>query len=100
MLYLLVYTNKPDSEDLREKFVNEHRAFRRGLEEAGKLKVAGPRFDGDEGPSSGSLVIMEADSLGQAKEIVSQDPYLTEGVFTLDSISRINPRCWKMIEIS
>lgn len=98
MLYLFIYTNKPDSAKLRKQFEEEHRAFRRGLGD--KLKVAGPRFDGDDGPSVGSMVILEADNLDSAKKIVESDPYLTEGVFSLDFVSRVSPRSWVNVEIN
>lgn len=98
MLYLFTYTNTPGSAELREKFGPDHRAFRAGLGD--KLKTAGPRFDGDEGPPTGSMVILEADSMEEANKIVASDPFLIEGVFTLDSSSRIDPRSWLSIEIS
>ena len=98
MLYLFIYTNNPDSAALREKFGPEHRAFRAGLGD--KLKVAGPRFDGDEGPPVGSMVILEADNIDSAKTIVESDPFLIEGVFSLDSISRVDPRSWLNVEIT
>ena len=98
MLYLFIYTNKPDSAKLRKQFEQEHHAFRRGLGD--KLKVAGPRFAGDEDQSVGSMVILEADNIEAAKKIVESDPYLVEGVFSLDSVSRINPRCWVNVEIT
>lgn len=98
MLYLFVYTNNPNSAELREQFGEQHRAFRAGLGD--KLKVAGPRFDGDEGPPAGSMVILEAENMDAAKKIVESDPFLIEGVFSLDSFSRIDPRSWVNVEIS
>lgn len=97
MLYLFTYTNNPGSAELRDKFGPDHRAFRAGLGD--KLKVAGPRFDADEGAPSGSMVILEAESMDAAKSIVESDPFLIEGVFTLDSFTRIDPRSWVNVEI-
>lgn len=98
MLYLFIYSDNPGSADLRKQFEQDHRGFRRGLGD--KLKVAGPRFDGDEGPSAGSMIILEADSMEAAKAVAAEDPYLVNGVFRIDSISRINPRTWVNVEIN
>lgn len=99
MLYLFLYANTSDSAQIREQFAEQHRAFRRGLNAVGTLKMAGPRFVGDEGLPDGSVMIIEAESMGSAMDIAKEDPYLINGAFTLDSVSRINPRAWESVKI-
>ena len=46
------------------------------MAKAGRVKLAGPFLD-----KSGSLIVLEADSLAEAWALVARDPYVTEGVF-------------------
>ena len=46
------------------------------LARAGRVKLAGKLLD-----RTGSLIVLEADSLADAWEIVARDPYVTEGIF-------------------
>ena len=50
------------------------------LDEAGRLRHGGPLLDGDEN-AVGSLIILEAESLVDAKATFAQDPYIVEDVF-------------------
>ncbi len=50
------------------------------LDEAGRLRHGGPLLDGDEN-AVGSLIILEAESLADAKATFAQDPYIVEDVF-------------------
>ena len=43
---------------------------------AGRIPLAGPFTDG-----SGSLIVLEADSLGDAWAIVARDPYVVNGIY-------------------
>jgi len=46
------------------------------LDRAGKVILAGPLTDG-----AGSLILIEADSLEEARAFAADDPYVTEGIF-------------------
>lgn len=50
------------------------------LDEAGRLRHAGPLLN-DAGEAVGSLIILEADSLAEAKATFARDPYLVDDVF-------------------
>jgi uncharacterized protein len=78
MLYTLICTDKPNGLELRMKVRPAHLAFLESLGD--KLKGAGPFVDG-EGKPTGSLVIIAADSLADAKAIAARDPYAIEGLF-------------------
>src|SRR5439155_760144 len=46
------------------------------LARAGRIKLAGPFLD-----RTGSLIVVEADSLADVWALVGRDPYVTEGIF-------------------
>ena len=50
------------------------------LDEAGRVRHGGPLLDGDNN-AVGSLIIVEAESLADAKATFARDPYLVEDVF-------------------
>jgi uncharacterized protein YciI len=77
-LYVLVCNDKPNSLDLRLANREAHLAYARGF--ADRLKVAGPLLD-EAGAMAGSLLILEADSLEDARGFNLGDPYQTAGLF-------------------
>jgi uncharacterized protein len=78
MLFALICTDKPGSLDLRLKARPDHLAFLDGL--GAKMKAAGPFVDAEDKPV-GSLVIIEADNMEDAKAIAARDPYSIAGLF-------------------
>lgn len=77
-LYVLVCNDKPDSLELRLANREAHLAYARGF--ADRLKVAGPLLD-EAGNMAGSLLILEADSLEDARAFNLGDPYQKAGLF-------------------
>jgi hypothetical protein len=77
-LYVLVCNDKPNSLELRLANREAHLAYARGF--AGQLKVAGPLLD-EAGNMAGSLLILEAESLEDARGFNLGDPYQTAGLF-------------------
>ena len=77
-LYVLVCNDKPNSLELRLANREAHLTYARGF--AGRLKVAGPLLD-EAGNMAGSLLILEADSLEDARGFNRGDPYQTAGLF-------------------
>ena len=77
-LYVLVCNDKPNSLDLRLANREAHLAYARGFAE--RLKVAGPLLD-EAGNMAGSLLILEADSLEDARAFNLGDPYQKAGLF-------------------
>ena len=77
-LYVLVCNDKPNSLELRLANREAHLAYARGF--AGRLKVAGPLLD-EAGNMAGALLILEADSLEDARGFNLADPYQTAGLF-------------------
>ncbi len=88
MLYALICTDKPGSEEKRLSTRPDHLAYLNSLGD--KLKAAGPFTDGS-GTPNGSLVIVEAFDRGEAGLIAASDPYALAGLF--ESVD-IRPWSW------
>lgn len=88
MLYALLCQDKPGQTQLRADTRAEHLAYLEGIGE--RLKLAGP-FLGPDGKPNGSLVILEADDLAEAKAVAAADPYAKADLF--ESVA-IRPWVW------
>ena len=87
MLYALIFTDKANSLDLRQKERPGHIDYLNGLGSA--LKAAGP-FTDEAGSPIGTLVIVEAKDRSGAEEIARNDPYAKAGLF-----AAVDIRAWK-----
>jgi hypothetical protein len=88
MMFALVATDQPNCVARRKALRPEHLKHLEALGD--RLVLAGPFLD-DAGESVGSIVIIEADDLAQAREMLGRDPFVRDGLF--DTIS-IKP--WKV----
>jgi len=84
-LFSMIAKDKPDALAHRQVVRPTHLKHLDGLGE--KLVFAGP-FQDDAGQSTGSFVVIEADSLDAAKATFARDPFVTEGVFGDWQVSR------------
>lgn len=82
MQYALVAYDKPNALQRRLDVRPDHLKFLEGLGE--RLLLAGPFLD-EAGNMAGSIVIIEADSLGEAEATFREDPFYINGVF--DSVT-------------
>jgi uncharacterized protein YciI len=73
MLYVIIGHDGPEGAAKRPAVRLAHL---RPLSEAGRVKIAGPFLD-----KTGSLIVVEAESLAEVWALVARDPYVTEGVF-------------------
>ena len=78
MPYAAHYLDKTDAGDIRQQHREAHIAYRKGLGD--RLLLAGPLLSED-GKPVGSLVLLDAGSLPEAKEIAQSDPYAAAGLF-------------------
>jgi len=78
--YALIGHDAPGSLELRKRHRDAHIANLRALDEAGRVRHAGPILD-DSGAPCGSVVIFEAESLEAAQALAADDAYVTEGIF-------------------
>ena len=76
MLYVIIGHDAPDAREKRPAVRPAHLAHLEPLSRAGRVKLAGPFLD-----RTGSLIVVEADSLAEVWALVARDPYVTEGVF-------------------
>jgi hypothetical protein len=76
MLFVIIGHDGPDGSEKRPQVRPAHLAHLDPLARAGRVKLAGPFLD-----RSGSLIVVEMDSLADAWALVARDPYVTEGVF-------------------
>jgi uncharacterized protein YciI len=76
--FVLLCVDKPNSLDLRMATREAHLAFARGYGD--RIKVGGPILS-DTGDMAGSLVILEAADLAEAKAFNTNDPYTQAGLW-------------------
>jgi uncharacterized protein len=89
MYFAFICTDKPDGLPIRKANRPEHLAYLQGLGET--LILAGP-FTAEDGETmTGSLVVVEAPSLGAAQAIAEADPFAKAGLF-----ASVDIRPWKL----
>ena len=79
MLYALICTDKPDGLPIRKANRPDHLAYLESLGES--LIFAGPFTDEGGQTMNGSLIVVEAGSLNEARKIVDGDPFAKAGLF-------------------
>ncbi|GMT48534.1 MAG: hypothetical protein IEMM0008_0073 [bacterium] len=77
MLFVIIATDADDSVEKRPLYREEHIKRLERLNEEGKLLLAGPFTD-----VSGSLIIIDAPSLEEARKFAMNDPFYLNGVYT------------------
>jgi hypothetical protein len=85
-LFVMVGTDGPGGIESRARLRPAHLARLRPLADAGRIRFAGPLRDAAGSPH-GSVVVFEAASLAEARELMAGDPYVTGGVFASWSVS-------------
>ena len=76
MKFVILGIDGPDAEAKRKIHRPAHLAKMEPLDRAGKVVLAGPLTD-----KTGSLIVIEADSLEEAQLFAHEDPYTVHGVF-------------------
>ena len=80
MLFAFLCTDKTGARQVRLDTRPEHVDYLKGLNEAGKLAFAGPFLDAD-GKPNGSLVVVKAETIEEARTMAENDPYAKAGLF-------------------
>ena len=86
MLYAIMASDIPNSVEKRGETRERHVAYLNELVDQGRVVLAGPHpsIDSPDPGSagmSGSLIVVEFDSLEDAQDWAANDPYLIGGVF-------------------
>ena len=76
MKFVILGFDGPDGESKRKIHRPAHLAKMEPLDRAGRVVLAGPLTD-----RTGSLIVIEADSLEEARQFAHEDPYTVNGVF-------------------
>lgn len=76
MKFVILGFDGPDGEARRKIHRSAHLANLEPLTAQGRIVLAGPLTD-----KTGSLIVIEADSLEEAQRIAHEDPYTVYGVF-------------------
>jgi uncharacterized protein YciI len=79
MQFVMICEDKPDSLALRMANRDNHLEFIDTHSE--KIRLAGPMLSDDGKGMVGSLLIIDAESIEQVKEISANDPYAQAGLF-------------------
>ena len=91
MLFAAICNDKPGSLDKRKANRPEHLAYLKSLGEA--LVLAGPFTEEDGTSMNGSLIVVEAASLDDARRIIEGDPFAKAGIF---ANVEIRPWLWSI----
>jgi uncharacterized protein YciI len=76
MKFVILGFDGPDGEAKRKVHRPAHLANLEPLSAQGRVVLAGPLTD-----KTGSLIVIEADSLEEAQQFAREDPYTVHGVF-------------------
>lgn len=80
MLFAFLCQDKPGALEVRMEARPAHIAFLDGLNAEGRLAFAGPFLDA-EGKPNGSLVVVKAETIEEARALAAADPYARAGLF-------------------
>ena len=80
MLFAFICQDKPGALQLRMDTRPAHVEFLTGLNKDGKLAFAGPLLDAD-GKPNGTLAVVEAETMEEARALSEADPYAKAGLF-------------------
>jgi len=83
MLYVLICTDKKDSEDLRKEVRPDHLNYLSDFD----IKLAGPMLDDDQKTMVGSIILIECQNKDEAEAFAEKDPYNLAGLFERVNIS-------------
>ena len=82
-LFVITWTDKPDSLQVRMAARENHLAYVRN--NPGVVRLGGPFLD-QNGDMAGSLMIVEAESLDAARAFHEADPYKKAGLFEASQV--------------
>jgi uncharacterized protein YciI len=76
MKFVILGFDGPEGEARRKIYRPAHLAKMEPLDQVGRVVLAGPLTD-----KTGSLIVIEADSLEEAQQFAREDPYTVHGIF-------------------
>ncbi len=91
MHFAFLCKDKPGALQVRLDTRPEHLDYLNALNAEGRLAFAGP-FVGDDGKPTGSLVVVAAETIEEAREIAANDPYAKAGLF-----AEVEVKAWNWV---
>lgn len=88
-LFVVIGHDGPDGTARRNQHREAHVTFIEALDKAGRITFAGPIKSEDGAASTGVVILLEADSLDDARRTVHADPYVVGGVYEILTIAPI-----------
>ena len=85
MLYVITAIDRPDQPEARAGARPDHLAHI--ADHAGSIRTAGAFLSESDEPT-GSMIVVEAESLADAEAFMAKDPYVAAGVFESITIRR------------
>jgi uncharacterized protein YciI len=86
-LFVMIGRDRPDSAERRVRNREQHLAHISTLDREGRIAYAGPIRDDADERSIGSVIVLSAASMEEARSLVDRDPYVTAGVFESVSVN-------------
>jgi len=83
-LYVFYGLDGPQGSAIRASTRPAHLAWIASL--APRVRLAGPVHSGDGGPPAGSMILLEAENLEEARSILQADPYTAAGLWASSDI--------------
>ncbi len=77
MRWIVIFTNKPDSETLRAQYLNAHLRY---FEAQSKITMAGSTLVPGEEASNGGVWIIKGADYDEARRICEEDPFFKAGL--------------------
>jgi hypothetical protein len=89
--YFAVFaTDKPQMREVRERVRPSHRAYLRSAPSQGVfVRLGGPTLAPHGDAMNGTLLVVEADGIGDVMAFIGNDPYMQAGLF-----ERVEVRPW------
>jgi hypothetical protein len=87
-LYVFNGHDKPGALDLRKATRQSHLDWIASLEP--RVKIGGPMLADDGATPAGSMLVVEAETLEDAKALFDQDPYALAGLWASTSVRAFN----------
>lgn len=88
--FVIICTDVPKSAELRNAARPKHLEYLTSL--GTKIRAAGPFLSEDGKTMTGSMLVVEAETLEEAKQIAAGDPYGPAGVF-----ASVEVKPWKWV---
>jgi uncharacterized protein YciI len=92
MLWIVLCTDQPDTQRLREMHLSAHRAYLDTQEDV--LVLGGARLLDDGQTATGSFFVINVQERSQAQAFSENDPFKQAGVFALVQIERLRKSQW------